>query len=199
MRKRALLLLLGLGLIVIEAGSSGTPPASNGSKPNRPAGNAATEMRAAPEPAGGDQPVASGHVRHAGMAAKVSVSSTSRAAEGEGPPEALIDGDLATRWSSEYAQPQHVELHFGKALKIERIRLHWEQACATRYALSLSADGEIWKPVHLHFSPNAEPVDRVDDIAVNELLAKAIRLEMLARVNTNWGFSLYEIEVVAAD
>ncbi len=153
-----------------------------------------------PDPPADAEPTArSNRIVHAGMAAKVVVSSTSRAHEGEGPPEALTDGDLTTRWSSEYAEPQKIELRFEEPIVLETVRLHWEQACATRYALAVSADGETWTPLHLHFNPKAKAEARTDEIAGRNTETLALRLDLLGRVHTNWGFSLYEIEVVAKE
>lgn len=137
-------------------------------------------------------------IRHDAIGAEVRVSSTHRGAESEGEPAALVDGDLATRWSSDYASPQQIEIVLDKPRPLARLRLHWEQANATKYAVSVSSDGKDWKRVHLHFSDQGKPEDRVDDINLRDIAARTVKLELLANINTNWGYSLYEIELIAA-
>jgi hypothetical protein len=128
----------------------------------------------------------------------IQASSTSLKEGGEGGPECLVDGDLATRWSSAYAEPQQINLRFAKPVRIARLRLYWESAAARRYAVAISPDGQAWTTVHVHMNLSAKPVARTDDVNLKGITAVAMRLELQERVNPEWGFSLHEIEVVPA-
>lgn len=148
--------------------------------------NSATEAGPAPEP----EPIT-----HAAVGARVEVSSTHTGEPGEAPPTALVDGDLATRWSSDYAAPQHIVVTLPKPLAGEAVVLHWENACARRYALAVSSDGDRWRPVHLYLNASVEPVPRRDTVPLRGATIKALKMDLLERVEDTWGFSLYEIEL----
>jgi hypothetical protein len=53
--------------------------------------------------------------------------------------------------------------------------------------------------MHAYLKTDAKPEPRVDDINLNGVSAQSIKLDLLGRVRPDWGFSLYEIEVVPAD
>jgi len=146
------------------------------------------------------EPLPAKPIKHMAVGAKVQVSSTHEGLEGEGTGAALVDGDLATRWSSEYAEPQTVTVDLGKVQTLAKLRLHWETASATAYRVSVSTDGEKWDMVHeADLKLQGLPKPRVDDVDMLNTAGSQIRLELLTRVNPKWGFSLYEIEVIAAE
>ena len=39
-----------------------------------------------------------------------------------------VDGDLSTRWSSEFSDPQSIYVDLGASKRIERLILRWEAA-----------------------------------------------------------------------
>jgi hypothetical protein len=137
-------------------------------------------------------------VTHSAVNCKVKVSTTHYGLPGESGPEALVDGNLLTRWSSDYAEPQEIELELEKPIVVTKIRLHWEKACAVRYTVSVSSDREAWKKIYFYRNDDVTPQERIDEINVNKIEARYIRIELEKRVEKNWGFSLYEIEVVSA-
>lgn len=144
-----------------------------------------------------DKP-AKNKIKHAALGAKVTVSSTSKDSEGESGPKALVDGDLTTRWSSAYAAPQRITIELGREISISEIRLHWEAAYATKYHILVSDDGEGWIPAHYFFRMGHKTEARVDKCKMKGVKAQYILIELDERVNDEWGFSLYEIEVVPA-
>ena len=170
----------------------------------------ATEKAATPAPAQpaaqsapttAEKPVPSKEtkIKHAAIGATVTASSTSKKDTSELPPSALVDGDLTTRWSSDYAEPQSIEVKLVKPLRIGKVRLHWENAAAAKYALSISSDGKTWNGMYAYLKPDTKPGARVDDVNLNNASAMFIKLDLTGRVNPTWGFSLYEIEVVPAE
>lgn len=160
---------------------------------------AATDENAV-EPADKKEKPAEIEITHAGIGAKVEVSSTHTGEPGEGPPSFLVDGDLTTRWSSDYSAPQEVKVDLGKIVKLARLRLHWERASALRYSVVASMDGKKWVNVHLlYMKTRGEPEPRVDNVKLKDLEARYIRLDLLGCVNEEWGFSLYEIEIAEAE
>ena len=133
-------------------------------------------------------------VKHAAVGARIKASSTHTGEIGEGSAKNMIDGDMTTRWSSQYSEPQQVTIDLGKAQTLKRIRLHWEDAAATKYSVSVSPDGKEWAPVGEKTAKGLGP--RTDEFKLKDLSVQSIRLDLQNRVNTNWGFSLYEVEAV---
>lgn len=136
-------------------------------------------------------------IKHAAMGAGVTVSSTHTGEEGEGPASSLVDGDLTTRWSSDYSAPQEVTVDLGKLTALSRLRLHWERASALRYSVMASSDGQKWRNVHLlYMKTSGEPAARIDNINLKGVSTRFIRLVLRGSANPEWGFSLYEVEVI---
>lgn len=150
-------------------------------------------------PAAAQPPAPETKVRHAALGASVTASSTHAQFPSERPPSALVDGDLTTRWSSDYSEPQTVEIKLARPVLISTIRIHWEAAAATRYSLSVSPDGKAWQSLYAYMKTDAKPEARVDVIRLKNASAGYIRLDLIGRVNPTWGFSLHEIEVIPAE
>ncbi len=138
---------------------------------------------------------ASGLLAHAGRDATVSASSMQQLHEGEGPVDALLDGDLSTRWASVYAEPQSIVVTLPEPRALASIRLHWEAASAMVYTVSVSVDGETWTPVATE--RREEPGPRVDTLDLDGSEVLALQFELQQRTNPEWGFSLYQIELLA--
>jgi len=62
-------------------------------------------------------------------------------------PQLAIDGDLSTRWSSQFADNQWWKVDFGSPVKIKKITIIWEDAYAVEYRILYSADGKQWQQV----------------------------------------------------
>jgi len=133
-------------------------------------------------------------ISHAGIGAAVVVSSTQREDPAEGPPEALVDGDLATRWSSAYDEPQQVVVSLPEPRTITAVQLHWEAASAQRYTLSVTPDGHDW--VEVATIETEDPGPRVDNLELDGEPISGVRLDLLQRVNPEWGFSLYQVALL---
>jgi hypothetical protein len=140
-----------------------------------------------------------GTITHDGLGAVVTCSSTHLGEPGEGPPAALVDGKFETRWSSEYSAPQQVVVDLGEVMPVASLRLHWESASALRYIVSVSRDMREWEKIHLCLNTRASNEPRVDEVRVKDRAVRGIKLDLLARASPDWGFSLYEVEVVASD
>lgn len=159
---------------------------------SRPAKIAAAEAEVPGRTAGdkGEQQ----RLDHAAIGAQIKASSTHTGEIGEGPAKNLIDGDVTTRWSSEYSEPQQVTIDLGKPKTLKKLRLYWEDAAATKYTVSVSPDGKDWMSVGDKAAKGVGP--RTDEFKLKDLNVQSIRLDLQNRVNTNWGFSLYEVEAI---
>jgi hypothetical protein len=81
-------------------------------------------------------------------AGKRVTASSSITLSGATTPEAVVDGDLGTRWSSEFSDPQWLAVDLGAPTKISGVELVWEGAYATAYAIQISNDGQKWTDVY---------------------------------------------------
>lgn len=196
----ALMILVGCATPADQRLVEDREPVSVSEEPLTPAPEAETELVPEPEQEtkvvkAGEPvpPVTKAVPENIAPAAEIDVSSTHQEWEGEGTSDALIDGDLKTRWSSDYSEPQSVTLDFGSPERLELVRLHWEAAAARSYDVELSQDGQTWEQIRQATGKTNAP--RVDTIAVNGRKARYLRLKLKERLSEGWGFSLYEIEV----
>jgi hypothetical protein len=64
------------------------------------------------------------------------------------PASAATDGNLGTRWSSAFADPQWLEVDLGSTQTICGVTLDWETAYATAFQIQTSTDGSTWTPIY---------------------------------------------------
>ena len=121
----------------------------------------------------------------------LSASATASSAENAGTSaSAAIDGDLTTRWSSAFSDPQTIELDLGARASISQITLRWEAAFGSAYKLEVSNDHTAWTTVE-----NVTNGDGgTDDFSGLTATGRYVRLTGTTR-STVYGYSLYEFEV----
>ena len=79
---------------------------------------------------------------------KHATASSSVTVDGEHfPAKYAVDGNSATRWSSEFADPQWISVDLGQPATISRVQLVWEAACGKSYSIQVSENGQDWKEV----------------------------------------------------
>ncbi|MFI8278898.1 discoidin domain-containing protein [Streptomyces sp. NPDC085929] len=105
------------------------------------------------------------------------------------PASAAVDGDNATRWSSQFADPQWIQVDLGAPAQVSQVVLHWETAYATAYRIELSDDGTHWSTASS--TSTATGGVRTHDITGT---ARYVRVYGTQRA-TQWGYSLYEFQV----
>ncbi|HEX8867307.1 MAG TPA: discoidin domain-containing protein [Lentzea sp.] len=105
------------------------------------------------------------------------------------PASAAVDGDLGTRWSSGFADPQWIQIDLGSSAKVDQVTLAWETASAKAYTLSISADGNSWQELRR----TTTGPGGTETLAVNGT-GRYVRLDLTQRA-TQWGYSLWEFQV----
>ena len=108
--------------------------------------------------------------------------------------ENLIDGDIKSRWSSEFSDPQWIILDLGSVVNVSDIRLTWENAYAKKYDIEISTDKNTWQKI----SSNSKCEGGVEEILDINKQARYIKLNLHKRA-TEWGYSLWEIEIFGSD
>ena len=122
--------------------------------------------------------------------ARTGTATASSTYPGSTPAEA-IDGDVGTRWSSDFADDQWLQVDLGAAYRIARARLFWEAAYARSWRLEYW-NGVAWAAVYL----NDNATGGVEEVFLDPIWppAQLWRMYGVTRA-TEWGFSLYEFEL----
>jgi beta-glucosidase len=102
-----------------------------------------------------------------------------------------VDGDLSTRWSSEFSDPQWIDVDLGAQMDVRRVVLHWENAFARAYRVQVSDDACQWAELYNTSSGDGE----VDDLVVRGT-GRFLRVQGTER-GIPAGYSLWELEVYA--
>ena len=99
------------------------------------------------------------------------------------------DGDITSRWSSGFSDPQWLQVDLGQTYAINHATLVWEAATASAYQIQTSTDGTNWTTIYTN---NNSPQD-IQDMALSGT-GRYIRVYATARAS-QWGDSLYEFDV----
>jgi hypothetical protein len=101
-----------------------------------------------------------------------------------------VDGNMSTRWGSEFSDPQWIQLELAEPRIISGMMIYWETAFAEDYKILLSVDGKDWKQVF-----EVKGADgKTDDIYFKPQKAKYIKIICDKRA-TSWGASIFEIKL----
>jgi hypothetical protein len=109
------------------------------------------------------------------------------------PPSNAVDGDPSTRWSSGWTNDQSITVDLEKAVRINKVVLSWEVAYGKEYTIDVSTDKSKWTTVFTQKASDGE----IDEIMFAPVNARYVRMNGIVRA-TQWGFSLWEIEVYPA-
>jgi len=103
--------------------------------------------------------------------------------------EKAVDGNIATRWSSEYSDPQYIYVDLEDEYEIERVYIEWETAYARQYKIQVSNDAVNWTDVYTEYNGDGD----IDDIFL-EAKGRYIRVYCIQRA-TQYGNSIFELGV----
>ncbi len=104
-------------------------------------------------------------------------------------PNLAVDGNLSSRWSSGFSDPQWIRIDLGATYAICRVVLRWEAAYGRAYQIQVSNNGTSWTTIYSTTTGNGG----VDDLNVSSS-GRYIRMYGTARA-TPYGYSLWELEV----
>ncbi|MEU8227566.1 discoidin domain-containing protein [Kribbella sp. NPDC048915] len=106
------------------------------------------------------------------------------------PPAQAVDGNLGTRWASDWSDPQWLKVDLGNEQPVGRVVLHWEKAYAKAYTVEVSRDGSTWQQV----SATSAGDGGQDVVRFAAVPARYVRVTGTRRA-TSYGYSLYELQV----
>ncbi len=105
------------------------------------------------------------------------------------PAAAAVDGNTGTRWSSQFSDPQWLQVDLGGSTSVCQVVLSWEAAYATTFQIQVSADAATWTSIYSTTSGTGG----TQTLAVNGT-GRYVRMYGTARA-TGWGYSLWELQV----
>ncbi len=103
-----------------------------------------------------------------------------------------VDGNMSTRWSSAFSDPQSITVDLQSEYYIDNVVLNWETAYGKEYYIQISDSGSIWNDVKHETNGDGG----MDNIIVSAN-ARFVRMLGIQRA-TQWGYSLYEMQIYGA-
>ena len=104
----------------------------------------------------------------------------------------ITDGNTATRWGSNYADPQWIRVDLGATASIGAVLLRWEASSAKAFTIDVSTDDQNWTTAY----STADGAGGVQLIPVTAN-ARYVRVRGTVRNDTRYGYSLWSLEVYA--
>ncbi|MDF2827977.1 MAG: polysaccharide lyase family 8 [Mycobacterium sp.] len=108
----------------------------------------------------------------------------------------VTDGALDTRWSANNSDSAWAQVDLGSVQPIKTVRLWWEASFARQYKIQVSDDGSSWRDAYT--TPSTGSDGGSDVVEVDEQ-ARYVRMQTVQRSTTQYGVSLWELEVFADD
>ena len=100
-----------------------------------------------------------------------------------------VDGNTGTRWSSNFSDPQWLEVDLGAVHPITKIVLDWETAYAVAFQIQFSDDGTTWTDIYSTTTGGGGS----QTLPVSGS-GRYVRMYGTQRA-TPWGYSLWEFQV----
>jgi len=112
---------------------------------------------------------------------------------GEFAAERAFDGNRQTRWSSDFSDPQWLQLDLGAVQNLVGLKILWENAYAAEYDILVSEDGVTWNTVAAVRAGDGG----WDDLDFSPSPARYVRITGTRRA-TAWGYSIFEVQLKTA-
>lgn len=105
-----------------------------------------------------------------------------------------VDGDTGTRWASGRTDDQWFMVDLGESAEVDGINISWESAAGREYKVQISDDGQNWTDM-VHEKSNTGAGWKRYELP-GGYTGRYVRMLGLSRVNTTYGYSMYEFEVM---
>jgi hypothetical protein len=105
------------------------------------------------------------------------------------PASAAVDGNPGTRWSSQFSDPQWLQVDLGAPTTICQVVLTWEAAYASAFQIQISDTGTSWANIY----STTTGTGGTQTLTVSGT-GRFVRMNGTARA-TPWGYSLWEFAV----
>ena len=101
------------------------------------------------------------------------------------------DGDMKTRWGSDFSDYQWIKFEFIKPSSLRAVGIHWETAAAYSYKILVSTDDENWQAAAEITGEWERNYRKINFDRTYQ--AKYVMIKCSERL-TQWGYSIYEAE-----
>ena len=98
-------------------------------------------------------------------------------------PANAVDGNPATRWSSEFSDDQWIYVDLTEIYTVNEVILRWETAFGADYQVQVSDDASTWKTIRTVTGGNGG----VDDLTGLSGTGRYVRI-LGTRRGTEWGY-----------
>ncbi|WP_194915454.1 discoidin domain-containing protein [Catenulispora rubra] len=130
----------------------------------------------------------------------VHMPTTASSQDPSNPAANVTDGNAGTRWSSDYADNQWIQVDLGSSQAFDQVAVTWEQAYARTYGVQVSVDGATWTDaasvdntaIPLPFNGGDASLD-VESFPATS--GRYVRIDCGLR-ETSWGNSLWTLSVL---
>ncbi|MCM1517229.1 MAG: discoidin domain-containing protein [Pseudoflavonifractor sp.] len=128
----------------------------------------------------------------------IALGRPARAGSGNNP-GAVFDGDSSTRWQALPGGEQWIDVELDGLYAVDRFILTWEGACAVRYHIEVSSDGQSWSTVVRNEAAPSSATGMTQTLVTDAVPARYVRVvpDELGGFATQYGMSLFEVEVYA--
>jgi len=108
------------------------------------------------------------------------------------PASNATDGNLSTRWSSAFSDPQWLEVDLGSTQSICQVVINWETAYAKAFQIQTSNDNSTWTTIY-------STTTGTGGTQTLNITGSGRYIRMYGTVRaTQYGYSIYEFQVYAA-
>ena len=108
------------------------------------------------------------------------------------PASNAVDGNSSTRWSSQFSDPQWLQVDLGTPQTFTKVVLSWEAAYGKDYQIQTSNDATNWTTVYTRTGGTGG----TETLTGFTGTGRYVRMYGTAR-GTQWGYSLYEFQVIS--
>ncbi|MBZ4191349.1 discoidin domain-containing protein [Niabella beijingensis] len=102
----------------------------------------------------------------------------------------VADNNTGSRWSSAYNDDEWICIDLGTPTEVASVTLNWEAAYGKAYKLLVATDTTDWREVY--HTTNGK--GGLETIRFKPVTARYVKMQGIKRA-TQWGYSLYEMEV----
>ena len=118
-------------------------------------------------------------------------AATASSLENSGSPATnAFDGNLGTRWSSAWSDPQWIQVDLGATYNILEVVLYWETAYGKSYQIQVSSNATSWTTIY----STTTGFGGTEDLTGLSGTGRYVRMYGTAR-GTQWGYSLWEFQI----
>jgi hypothetical protein len=105
------------------------------------------------------------------------------------PASNATDGNLTTRWSSAFSDPQWLEVDLGSTQTICQVAIHWETAYAKAFQIQVSNNNSTWTSIY-------STTTGTGGTQTLNITGSGRYIRMYGTVRaTVYGYSIYEFQV----